>query len=343
MNPSHNRQTYLPWSAVAVVFLLLFVYLPLSFMMGQVRFSAGLAYLTLKYAVDPLIYFGFYAFFVHVFLIWPTTSLALKQWEKIPTRSLRVLVLTLLLSPPLISYAYFRGGVKDLMDLHDLFLAVIPPALVVSLLFEATRRVTLVSLFLSAATYLPLYVLSDVLSPMNTLFTYAPQGSTFYVLRSITPLLSIGATLFFIRLSQHQKEAPPQAILSVSVGLMALGVYGVLVSYGLPLAAAVWLQKNLGTYLFAESGAWLCIGIAILMIRGGAHAHKLSLAGAALGVAISLVGIARFAMTPEMSFWEISRFTYAICTLVTCAWMIVYLLRPSMRILLRAKYPVFEG
>jgi len=133
--------------------------------------------------------FGFYCF-VYYLLVMP-----LKKWvwlEESPLSSFQLITIsTLLLSLPLISFAYWLGDVRTIVQAQEVTLSIIPAVVLSVLIFFKTRNVFFWALSLSSAIFFSCFLVNEILSPFKTYFYLLAQDYRFEYLRAVVPACAI--------------------------------------------------------------------------------------------------------------------------------------------------------
>lgn len=179
------------------LYLLPLVLVGLSSLMNWgVRFLPGTK--PIQYAIDPILYLIFYGTIIHMALAVPMGFFALPQIKNFPYRGVRFGFLFVLIAAPLLSYAYFRAGRSLSGGTTEILLAILPAASIAVYVFERTERPGLLTAFLTVGTYLPLFVINDLLGPFSTYLSYASSEVFFYTLRAICGGMCFGSICFLV-------------------------------------------------------------------------------------------------------------------------------------------------
>jgi hypothetical protein len=129
-------------------------------------------------------------FFVHLLLILP-----LKKWvwiEGTPLSSFQLIsISTLLLSLPLISFCYWLGDVRTVIQAQEVTMSVIPAVVLSVLVFFKTRNVFNWVLSLFGMIFFYCFLVNEILGPFKTYFYVLAQDYRFEYLRAIEPACTI--------------------------------------------------------------------------------------------------------------------------------------------------------
>lgn len=234
-----------PWKPALLLWAALFLYLPLGALLGLCSFSEWRFSLSLPFAM--VLFFigsGFVVF-------WPLSHLVMPSLPTVSLPAARVALLAGLACPPLFAFACYRGGYRDLMDAHEAFLAVVPPAVLASWLWEHTRRASWFVGFIVSALMISFFLVNDVLSGYETLTSYLSSSGGFYVLRSAVPMaVLIGGTLWLAKAPSERTTR----MRNVSIGCFAVACYG-LVALGIVPATAA-LQEGASLWARVDWVLW---------------------------------------------------------------------------------------
>jgi hypothetical protein len=133
--------------------------------------------------------FSFYLF-VHFLLVLP-----LKRWvwiEETPLTPFQLIALsTLLLSLPLISFSYWLGDVRTILQAQEVTISIIPAVVLSTLIFFKTRNVSDWSLSLFSLLFFNCFLVNEILGPFRTYFYLLAQDYRFEYLRAVFPACSI--------------------------------------------------------------------------------------------------------------------------------------------------------
>ena len=254
----------IPYVKILLSLALLFAFIPLGGIFGQCNFFAGPAIGGATPIFSALIQLGIYGFLVHCGLVFPLVHQA---YPALRNRSpaARGLIALALISAPLISYAYFRGGVKEVMDVQEIFLMIVPGTALAVLFYEITERVWVLSAVLILATFIPLFLTNDLLCRFPTLLTYGSNGPGFYLMRTFSPVLSVWTAIF---LTQGKSEHDREPLRNLTAGLIGMVVYCIIAQGLIPITVALIEKNELSRYvLYSFWGIPFLVAIALLTKR----------------------------------------------------------------------------
>lgn len=146
----------------------------------------------MAWAIDPIIYLAFYWAGIHFLLSSPLTQFGYPATQTFKFPILRCATLFALLAAPLCSYAYYRAGTLSSGQWVEIFMAVVPSAAVASLCFYRLERKWLFSAWAAIGTYVPVFLVNDLMGPFTTYFAYASPYDAFYYFRYVGPAVGIG-------------------------------------------------------------------------------------------------------------------------------------------------------
>lgn len=162
----------------------------------------------MAWVIDPLIYLAFYGVAIHLLLSFPLIQIGYAQTKSFKFPVLRLLTLFALVTAPLCSYAYYRAGNLSSGQWVEILLAVVPVTLVASLCYYRLERRWLFSAWIAVGTYVPVFLINDLMGPYSTYFAYASPYDWFYYFRYIGPMTGIVYFLWLF-LSKRELLAPP--------------------------------------------------------------------------------------------------------------------------------------
>lgn len=191
MDDFENETARVPLKIILISIGILFLFLPIGFATGLCQFLPGVRSWALKTVFDPILYFGIFFGILHAALVVPLTGVAYPKIQKFPYLGLRVLTLVGLLVPPLVSYAYYRGGVNGASDIQELILMVVPGAILSAIFFEVTQNRWVMSAVYAVTTFIPIFVINDLMGSFPTWAAYASETSTLSYIRSALALTAI--------------------------------------------------------------------------------------------------------------------------------------------------------
>lgn len=183
-----------PWlqKVLAYSWLSYFCFPLVALALGWAKWELGPRAVTdfaaLKIVVQAILFFAF----VYFALISP-----LKKWvwiEETPLTSYQLIAFSsLVLSLPLISFAYWVGEVRTLLQAQEVTVSVIPPVVFSVLIFYKTRSVFEWALSLSSMVFFHLFLINEILGPFKTYFYLFAHDYRFEYLRFVYPACTIAA------------------------------------------------------------------------------------------------------------------------------------------------------
>lgn len=128
--------------------------------------------------------------FVYFLLVKP-----IKEWVWIEGTSLTsfqlIAISTLLLSLPLVAFAYWLGEVRTLNQAQEVSVSVIPSVLMSVLIFNHRRNLFEWAFSLTAMLFFSLFLVNEILGPFKTYIYLLACDNRFEVLRAVVPACSI--------------------------------------------------------------------------------------------------------------------------------------------------------
>jgi hypothetical protein len=308
---------------------LLYAFLPIAWMLGLCTF------LPIDGNVRP-VRVGLYVF-IHFFLIfsvvvWPVTNLAYKQLEKIDVKALRVFSLFAFFAIPIAAFACYQASFREVMDFHEVFLAVVPAATLAAITWEETRKSGWVTLILAGATFIPIFLCNDVLGPFAVLWKYASSNSGFYLLRSLWPILAVGHVLV-VKEGKPNRKAAEGRLRNFCFGLLGLCIYGMFLYLVVPAAVAVYEKRPIADYLTGNLGFLINLPMLMFLLIKRPLGYHASLLLCAVEMGLILSQLFGYFTHFESSFWDVSWLTYSGVILVVVGALLKFLLKPEIRAL----------
>jgi len=96
----------------------------------------------------------------------------------------RIAVGMVLLIPPLISFGYLIGNIHGWVNGYEIAFAVLPSVCVGLIIFESTTKSWFASLVMGNLCFISFFLMNDILSPFQTVFTYGVSHAYFYQLKA---------------------------------------------------------------------------------------------------------------------------------------------------------------
>lgn len=181
----------LPLGLISSAFLGLFAFIPLGWILRLCGLSAGVSLPGMKLALSLMGLF----LLVSCVLVWPLTSIVYPQFKQSVSPVRKILISITLLTPPLVGFCYYWGSVKDWKDVLEIALIVLPSVIISSVVYDLTQRAWLLTLLLVLSTFVPIFLVNDILSPYPVRWVYYSSGVVFYYLRVLIP---VGTALFCV-------------------------------------------------------------------------------------------------------------------------------------------------
>lgn len=193
------------WGPVVRSAILLFLFVPIGFLFGLIRFSPGARTAVPGYGLSLTFNFVVFLGFTHFLLVQKWDTWVLPQIEQKTVPFVRVLCSFLLWAMPLVSFGYYLGHITQWKEAPELFLAVLPPTLIAAIFYEVQRKTYLSSLFLAVTSFTSLFLFNDVYAPFYTLTNFAAKGEAIYFVRLVCVGLAIVEAGRTIRLSPQER------------------------------------------------------------------------------------------------------------------------------------------
>jgi len=160
------------WLVLAIATAILFAYIPILSIAGQGRWMLGGRWYSPTPVTSTLLYFLAYFIGMYVVVIWPATTLKRKN-------NFVACLLAVLFSLPLISFTAWQGNARAWWEVADGAAIVVPAAWIAVHLSLRKQRHFTAAFFLAAVTFLPIFVVNDILAPYPVLFGFSAKVSTF--------------------------------------------------------------------------------------------------------------------------------------------------------------------
>lgn len=315
-----------PWRALVLSLLGLVSYFGLVGTTSLARWMvAGRAY-SPHAPSDTIVYFVGYALGVHLLLTWPMTTMAFPQLTK-RSRLAQLGVPSFLAALPLVSFAAYLGGVKDLIGMHEALLIVVPAVVLATHFYLVSEQSWIYTLTIVAATFIPFWIANDILATFPVLFGYASKGGELYFWRSVIPVFTTAAALYYT--GRETVESRENA--SLRWATLAVGAYSLALFVALPLAAE-WSGEISGFSLhYRDFGVALFLVVSFFLWRPSRAAYigLLSIAGVqALVVGLWLVW---YSNNLKLVSGELFRVSYGAAVFALALAIVVTLTRAEVR------------
>ena len=185
--------------ASAIVFVLMWLFVPLSLLTGVAGFGHG-ARALIPNALGALLGKGAMVLVgSYFFIVFPTAYLIYGEATEKVSGLTRVLFVSFLLCLPVFSYAYNAGNFRETLDYAETALSLGVGVLTQVLIFEWSGSVLVFTLGLSVTLFVPLFVVNELLGPYFVYFTYAPHNMTLYWLHRTLSVLAVAYCLWQTR------------------------------------------------------------------------------------------------------------------------------------------------
>ncbi len=195
-NQNENQDSSEPtkaWRAVITTFVISWVFIPAALLFKAAGWGHG-ARAYIPYAGFELLLKGLFLYVgSFFFLVFPTAYLLYNENSESYRGLPRVMLVTVLMLIPVLSFAYSLGNFRETLDYSETAVSLGVAIFTQVLIFESTRSVLVFSVGTALGLFMPLFVVNELLGPFFVYFTYAPQDMTIYWLHR----LSAGAALTY--------------------------------------------------------------------------------------------------------------------------------------------------
>ncbi|MCB0405701.1 MAG: hypothetical protein KDD51_13040 [Bdellovibrionales bacterium] len=305
----------------------LYLYLPIGWVFGLVNFASN------PVPASLWINLGFSVFLVHVVLVSPVVHFVYPQlsprWRGNGMRVVRVLLTLAFLMPPLVGFAYFLDGMKQLADVHELLLVVALSVTMGFLLYEAFQKTWVFSMFVWVSIAIPFFFLNDVLNSTVTVWSYLSLGGWFYTWRIALTIAAFMAYLCYYA-KTCTDDTWPERVANWSLSFVVLGLYSLSIKILVPIVFSAF-SGNADVHPVWDFW-WALYFISAFFCR---QHSKLSygLLSALSGVRILTVciEIAQSYLDMRSGFWELSWLANQLTVLGFFIWFSEVLLRKQTR------------
>lgn len=310
-------------SVIIIAFLLLFAHLPVGFVLGFCTF--GVNPLSIAALSQLVFWIALYVIVVDFVLVRPV-ALMLFPLLKLSTAILRVYLILALLCPPILSFGYYRGGIKDLMDFHELFLTVCPAVAIAGTFFEVFRRRRLFSLFLGLSTALPIFLVNDVLSYFLVPVSYFSTGGGFYLLRTFFPVFAVWFVLLGV-FTPWRSPVGRETLSNLGYGFLGLAIVTFVQRILIPVGVVIARQESFKDYVVVDLWWLVYLGIVFFLARRTRLGCKLLFVVGSVIALFSLIKLSFFLWNPNTTFWGLGWFANQLCVLMATSWLLLILPR----------------
>ncbi len=321
-------QTPLSYPLIVGSFLLLFAHFPVGYLLGLCSF--GVNPFTWGSAFKAFLFIGLFLIGVEGILARPISQWIYPQLKPGSCRILRIYLIALLVVPPLLSFSYFVGGIRELMDFHDIFICVVPAVFIGSILFDVYRRHWLFSAFLGTATAIPIFIINDVLSGFEVPINYFSSSGSFYLWRTALPILAVWSVVLFYR-NPFKDVVTADTFRNFCFGFLGLSIYAFALRVLLPFGISISQKVPVDRYWVRDLWWILYLGAAFFFIRRTRLGYFVLALTSGMSGLVHAVRIAFFVCDPNTTFWGLSWFSNQLCALLLFAWAVVLLVRKDTR------------
>jgi hypothetical protein len=127
----------------------------------------------------------------------------------------RVLQSTVLLSLPLLSFAYYQSHMRDTSQWIEITSAIVPGVLALCVFYWRTGDAVPGFTALALTSFISIFCLSDLLGPFSTLISFTMRGYTVWYLRGAFVIVAT-ASIFICPVSKHKNEEEEEPVIARS-------------------------------------------------------------------------------------------------------------------------------
>jgi hypothetical protein len=153
-------------------------------------------------ALKLILLFGLFLAFTHFVLVLPLVHWVWKNQEGALSPFKLIAFSTVLLSLPLISFAYWWGEVRTILQAQEVTLSIIPAVVLSTLIYERRQKSGAWSFALASMIFFHLVLVNEFLGPFHTYLYLLAHDYRFEYLRALVPALTIA---LFYRLQYEPK------------------------------------------------------------------------------------------------------------------------------------------
>lgn len=312
----------LPWLAIVLAIAGQFSYLGLVFLTEMAHWVPGARSYALEAPSDTIVYFVAYTLGVHLFLTWPLTTMAFPSLKN-KSRWAQLFIPTVMASLPLLSFAYYLGGIRDLLGFHEALLIVIPAVLLATHFYGKIKEAWLFTAMIVIATFLPFWIVNDVLSHFPVLAAYASRAGQFYFWRVVLPILSTAAIFYLSPANGSDKEG----LTSLRWATLVVGAYSLSLFWLLPIAAKWTGEIAEYPVMLRDFGVILFIVVTCFLWRPTRYAYLALRAAALVQLLCMTLWLAWYFRHIRLAYDEVFRLSCAALFLAISAAMLLTLSR----------------
>jgi len=152
--------------------VLLFAFIPVLQAMGLGRWMLAGRWFAKTPVSSTLLYFVVYWTAVYGVVIWPLSTLKRRN-------NFMAALMSLLAALPLLSFAAWQGQARAWWEIADSAVLVLPAAWCAVQCSIRQRHHFIASFFLAVVTFLPIFVVNDILAPFPVLFGFSAKVAEF--------------------------------------------------------------------------------------------------------------------------------------------------------------------
>ncbi len=295
------------WKLLVLSLMTLFFFLPVSVLLGWAKFFSGPRLLSPGLGPTILFYLPAYLGAIYFMLLAPFLQIRfLRSYE----RPLRFIGVFLLWGLPLFSFSYYLGDFKNSLHAYEVGWLLVAALGMPLVLFWRTGNSAVLLLGIGLGTFIPFFVVEDILGPFSPLYVYASQGPWMAFLRTGCVVGSLWIALFAtVPVVGRKKESLP---------LLRLGLVG-LAGLSMAIVAGEWAWPNqvAGARLFSPDLNWLGYLVLVYFLRRTDSFGKKAYWAASFSVAVSLAAQAvALILDQDSGHWGQIRFFNALLGLV---------------------------
>lgn len=141
--------------------------------------------------VKGLTLFGIFLLSTHFFLVLPVVHWVWKPQENSSNRFKLISLSAGLLSLPLISFSYWWGEVRTLLQAQEVTMSIIPAVVLSVLIYDCRRKSEVWSFALASMVFFNLFLVNEILGPFSTYVYLLSHDYRFDYLRALVPVVTI--------------------------------------------------------------------------------------------------------------------------------------------------------
>lgn len=152
--------------------LLIFSYIPILQVLGWGRWMLAGRWFSATPVSSTIFYFALYFAAVGATIVWPMTTIKKRN-------NFMAVLMTVLASLPLASFAAWQGNARAWWEVADAALFVLPASWCAVHCSMRTGKHAVAGFFLAAITFVPLFLVNDILTPYPVLFGFSARVAEF--------------------------------------------------------------------------------------------------------------------------------------------------------------------